>query len=328
MRQLRRGLTIFRGSYYQVPGWTAEQQSGHEVAVFSVSGWTDALFPPVEEFRQFVFLKGLDPLWPVALAVADVGHPPAQNKPDTWHRLNVQAWQFLQSNINGSHRQRTTVFSEPMTCAGADPDLSAADQLTATTPQGLSAGRLKVGYGGADTFTDVSGAGDPDSVATDPIASFGADPSPHCRTSVAPAWPGRYSATSEPMTQKVTYVGLGQISIPYSGWSGDELQLDARVYDVAPDANHTSVLVTRGTYRMAPGYDATGAGTVTLPLFGNEYALDRGHSLRIDLAEEDYPFLLPNKVSGTAPLAITEPTLALPLRQAVQLEISGSQTSA
>jgi hypothetical protein len=35
--------------------------------------------------------------WQVALG--DVGHPRAKNAPDTWHFLNQQAWQFLQSQI-------------------------------------------------------------------------------------------------------------------------------------------------------------------------------------------------------------------------------------
>jgi predicted acyl esterase len=329
MKQIRRGLTIFRSSYYQAPGWAYEKAHGNEVAIFSISGWTDALFPPVESFRQFLYLKSsaVDPMWPVSLAVADVGHPPAENKPETWHRLNVQAWQFLQSNINGAHRQMTTVYSEATVCAnGSDPNVSAADQLTATSPQALSAGQLSVGYSGGDTFSDISGAGDLDSAATDPIVNFVVEPSPHCPQSVTPSSFGRYSGTSDPLTQNLTYVGLGQISIPYTGWTDTELQLDARVYDVAPDGS--ALLITRGTYRMAANYDVPGAGTVTLPLFGNEYPLDPGHRVRIDLAEQDYPYLLPNTSTGATPnITIAAPTLTLPLRQAVQLQMTGTQTS-
>jgi hypothetical protein len=76
--QVRRGLTLFRSSYYQLEDWQS-QVDRREVAVFSISGWTDDLFAPVESFREFKQLKQLDPLWPVEIAVADVGHPRAQN---------------------------------------------------------------------------------------------------------------------------------------------------------------------------------------------------------------------------------------------------------
>ena len=80
IRQIRRGLTEFRGAYYQDEGWS-QQRDGRKVAVFSIQGWTDDLFPAVESFRMFKYLKRLDPRWPVELALADVGHSRAQNKP-------------------------------------------------------------------------------------------------------------------------------------------------------------------------------------------------------------------------------------------------------
>jgi hypothetical protein len=54
----------------------------------------------------------------VEVALADVGHPRAKNSPDTWHFMNHQAWQFLQSQINGSHDEQTNVMSRKP-CAGS-----------------------------------------------------------------------------------------------------------------------------------------------------------------------------------------------------------------
>src|SRR5207244_1263433 len=104
IKDLRYGLTELRGAFYQHESWTA-QAGNREVAIFSVSGWTDELFPPVEAFRQFSYLKALDRLWPVELAVGDVGHPLAQNPPSQWRHLNDRAWGFLTQQINGSHRK-------------------------------------------------------------------------------------------------------------------------------------------------------------------------------------------------------------------------------
>ena len=59
-----RGLTEFRGAYYQDEGWE-QQLDSRKVAVFSIQGWTDDLFEAVESFRMFKYLKRLDPKWPV-----------------------------------------------------------------------------------------------------------------------------------------------------------------------------------------------------------------------------------------------------------------------
>jgi hypothetical protein len=106
--QLRTSFSGWHSAYYQ-PGWRLGKAAGREPAVYSISGWTDDLFPPVESFRMFNYLKSLDPRWPVAVAVGDLGHPRAQNPPAVWQAVNAQAWTFLQNNIAGSHPQWTTV---------------------------------------------------------------------------------------------------------------------------------------------------------------------------------------------------------------------------
>ena len=113
--QIRQDFSDCHSAYYQ-PGWKAQRDAGDETAVFAIQGWTDDLFEAIESFRMFKYLKGLDPRWPVAVGVADVGHARAQNKPSTWRSLNNQANQFLSSQISGSHRQQTTVFSQPTLC--------------------------------------------------------------------------------------------------------------------------------------------------------------------------------------------------------------------
>jgi predicted acyl esterase len=321
--QYRRGVTRIRSSYYQLSNWQA-QTAAREVAIFSISGWTDDLFPAVESFRQFKELKRLDPRWPVAVAVADVGHARAQNKPATWHRLNHQAWQFLQSQINGSHREETTVSSEPTICGndgGSDENDNAAQQLTARTPEGLGPGTLTVQYTRPGVLNSLAGLADPNGAATDPVAQY-TTVLPACRTSVpTPALPGgaTYVATSDPLGHPETYVGLGSISVPY-GLAGSTASLDARVWDVAPDG--TTLLVTRGTYRIdTPFYDSP-VGVLRLPLFGNHWTFERSHSIRIDLTQADYPFLRPSNVPSS--ISFAPPTLVLPTRDASPDTISGN----
>jgi hypothetical protein len=327
VRQIRRGLTKYRSAYYQVDGWAAERAANHEVAVMSISGWTDDLFEAIESFREFKYLKRLDDLWPVSVAVADVGHPRAQNKPATWHRLNNRAWEFVQSNINGAHQRQTHVYSEPTICAN-DPDasqnLDAAQQLEGRTPEDLSHGTLTVTYSGSDAFTEASGLGDPDGVATDPLTQevLPSNVSPPCRVSTAPTFPGRYSGISDVIDRHILYVGLGEIDVTYLQ-TGITAELDARVWDVAP--NGTALLVTKGAYRIDPAKRDVG-GLLRLPLFGNQWNLEVGHRIRIDLTEANVPFLVNGKTPNT--LAISNIQLLLPTREAATLSMSGEQTSA
>jgi pimeloyl-ACP methyl ester carboxylesterase len=320
--QASRGLTILRSAYYQ-PGWP-DQVGKREVAVFSIQGWTDDLFEPIESFRMFKYLKRLDPLWPVSVAVADIGHSPAQNKPDTWHRLNNQAWQFLQSNINGSHRQHTTVSSQATVCTG-DPGQngSGADELTATTPEGLGSGKLSITYaGGNHSLNNPLGVVDPNGPATDPIVGPDViEPHQGCSTDQGPAL-GGYTGVSQPLHDQTTYVGLGEVDVHYALTPAViQAQLDARVWDVPPSG--PAYLITRGTYRFDTinGYD-TATGNVRLPLFGNEWRLAPGHRIRLDLTQVDQPYLRPNNLGSS--ITFGTPKLILPTREAKQQSLTGS----
>jgi dienelactone hydrolase len=326
LQQAARGLTVLRSAYYQDPQWHAEL-ANREVAIFSIQGWTDDLFEPVESFRMFKYLKRLDPRWPVSVAVADVGHSRAQNPPDTWHRLNNQAWQFVQSQIHGSHQQQTTVSSQPTICAGEpdQPPSTPADEVTATTPEGLSKGTLTITYGGGShtLANPLSGGPDPNGPATDPVVGGDIAPSgQNCRTSTQPA-AGGYTGVSGPLPEHTTYVGLGEVDVSYQLTPPltTQAQLDARVWDVPPSG--PAYLITRGTFRLDTlnGYDAS-TGNLRLPLYGNDWRLAPGHEIRLDLTQVDEPYYRPNN----EPSSITygTPVLVLPTREAQHQSLTGT----
>jgi predicted acyl esterase len=269
-----------------------------------------------------------------------VGHPRAQNKPAQWERLNDQAWQFLQSQINGSHRQQTTVSSMPTICPLAgqpENDLDAIERLTGRTPEDLSNGTLAVAYQGSgvlanrsvDSKTLVDPA-DPDSLQTDPVLGFVAS-APGCRHGTPAgallAPPIRYTGRSEPLDQPRTYIGLGYVNVPYVLTSAGypTATVNVRVWDMtaaADGAQSDAVLVTRGTYRIdAPAYDSV-TGTLTVPLFGNQWTFRPGHIIRLDLTLVDSPTFLASNQPET--LTFSTPTLVLPTREATQLTIAGT----
>jgi predicted acyl esterase len=318
VRQARRGLTEFRSAYYQ------DWETAPRTAVFTISGWTDDLFEAVESFRMFDHLKAIDPNWPVEVAVADVGHSRAQNPPAQWERLNAQAWEFLQSNLSGSYDQTTTVSSQPTLCGTANDD--SAQRLTATTPDGLAAGSLRVAFTRGAALDQASGADDPDGPATDPIAGglvAPGRPSDGCTQSARSSEQQTtgYTALSAPLPKPVTYVGLGAVKAGYA-LAGPGATLHARVWDVAPDG--TALLMTRGTYRLdtlAAGDADPPAGTVRLPLYGNHWPLAAGHRIRLDLQEVDAPSFRPTNIPNL--LTLAPPELTLPTRQSGEVTLAG-----
>jgi dienelactone hydrolase len=297
--QARRGLTELRGSHYQ------ERPAGRRVAVFSIQGWTDDLFPAVESTREFLALKAIDPRWPVSLALADVGHPRAQNKPATWEWLNTRANEFVSANLDRAREGGSTVLSEETTCDGSTGARAGAGDpralATRTARFPLPAGSLPPG----------SGTGDPDGVATDPVAgSQGGTRPERCRTSEAPSWPGRYTALTEPLAAPLETVGLGVVRIPYTLAPPVAATVLARVWDVAPDG--TARLLTRGAARLdPPAYDGP-AAELRLGLFGNHWRVPAGHRLRVDLAQADEPAF--RRATLPATIGFTGAELVMPAR--------------
>jgi hypothetical protein len=322
IRQARRGLTEFRAAYYQNEGW-ASQVNDRKVAIFSIQGWTDDLFTAVESFRMFKYLKWLDPRWPVEVAMADVGHSRAQNKPETWRRLNAQAFQWLQTHITGSHEQQTTVSSEPTTCADdGEPDnvLSASRRVTSTTPEGLANGSLEVTYPQGVTRSH-DGLADPNGETTDAIVTdrvFPGEPCAHSADPLPVPLPTGvlYKEYSPPLPSDFTYVGLGSVTIDYTfvGAPTTAATLDARLFDRAPDG--TELLITRGTYRVNP---IGPGGTLELPFYGNHWKLRPGHKIRLDLTQADFPTYRPSNAPSS--IAFDSVTLSLPTLQSGTTEL-------
>jgi dienelactone hydrolase len=319
--QARRGLTEYRSAFYQDQQWAA-QAADPQAAVFSISGWTDDLFTAIESFRMFDYLKALNPRWPVEVEVADVGHSRAQNPPAQWQRLNARAWGFLQSNLNGAHERSTGVASQPAVCGGG-PD---EQQLVGRSPADLARGELRVAFTRGGALTQSSGAEDPDGPATDAIAGGVVAPGQQgdgCTRSARPQGHTTtgYTAFSEPLPAPRTYIGLGHVRVPYT-LAGVTATLHARVWDVPSDGE--ALLVTRGTYRvdtLAAGDADPVAGTLHLPLYGNHWALERGHRLRLDLQEVDAPTFRPTNAANA--LTFAPPQLVLPTREAGITPLAG-----
>jgi predicted acyl esterase len=94
-------------------------------------------------------------------------------------------------------------------------------------------------------------------------------------------------------------------------------QLDARLFDVAPDG--TELLMTRGTYRLE---NAPNTGVITLPLYGNHWRLAPGHKLRLDLTQVDNPTYRASNLASSITF-VGGVTLTLPTVEAGERTLGG-----
>jgi hypothetical protein len=274
------------------------------------------------------------------VALADVGHPRAENGPDTWRYLNQQAWQWLQSNISGSHDNQTNITSLETVCdsdTGAENPNDPNQSITAASPEALSNGEISIAYGHVGTTS--SDMPDPNGAGDDPITGAATSQiAPHSGNCPPSLGPAPYTAISPPLTSDRVYVGLGSVTVPYT-LTGDTAQLDARVWDIPPgpaenQAGGTQcqkspmpqgcpVLITRGTYRLdvLGGYD-TPMGQIRIPLFGNHYDFHVGHKIRLDLTQQDTPYLRLSNADTPSTIEFASPTLTLPTRESGTLALT------
>jgi hypothetical protein len=99
-------------------------------------------------------------------------------------------------------------------------------------------------------------------------------------------------------------IGRPGVSVPYTS-TGSDLQLDARLYLVLDDGRQ--VLIDRGTRRLTKP-----SGTAALDLQGNGWPFHRGDRLRLELTQDDEPYLKASTVPSS--LTLGSASLVLPVR--------------
>jgi hypothetical protein len=114
--------------------------------------------------------------------------------------------------------------------------------------------------------------------------------------------------------QQAMMIGATTVSIDYSATGAEGLQLNARLYDVLE--NGTAVMVDRGVRRVSEA-----SGTVTYQLHGNGWRFPPRHKVRIEIAQDDDPYLKASTVPSSATL--TGVRLSIPIRGPSQTTSGG-----
>jgi acetyl esterase/lipase len=285
-------LKTWKSAYYQD---ALIDRSSDLVPIFDIQGWTDHLFPEVEGVSLLNKLRAHG--WPVKVAAADVGHPIAQNKAAVWNVLNVQANAFLDHYLMGAPAPALDASAQVTTCDASIGTIYEERDWSSLAP-------YRVSFASTSPQVTASGQADPAAALTDPIgvalrnAGKGA-----CImlpvTGMSPA--GHWDF---PVSRSFTLLGEPAIHLE-ARIGGVDAEIDTRLWDVAPDG--TATLVTRGAYRFS---GAPGVASIDTALQGNGWDFLAGHTIRLEVSQNDAPYLRPDNLASA--IVYSSVTLTLP----------------
>jgi dienelactone hydrolase len=278
---------------------------GNGVAPLLVEdGWDDGLVNGVTQAVRLVdYLKETAPKAKVALQLTDVGHAIAANKQADFDPLDLQGTAFFDHYLQGKPGGPTpgSVTAYTSTCPASAPS---GGPFEAQGLGALDPGAVR--FSSATTQTVALGGNPLIGPELDPIigtateAGMGSDP--QCQTFSDTNYPGT-AVYTQPVTQTFTMLGQPTMRMHVST-IGDYGQIDARLWDVAPDGSET--YVTRGTYTLTD--DQT--GTITWQMWGAGYTFPKGDTIRVELLAQDVPIERPSP--GPFAVSVSDFTIELP----------------
>ena len=279
-------ITQFRSAYYQNAVIASDAASPkRETPIFAVQGWTDALFPESQAASMIRKLRAADPAWPAYMYASDLGHPPANNgKFSEWTVINQAATAFLDLHVKRSGGGNpTSIYQEQVvTC-----DSTAGPVFASNTVSGVAPGRVTFQSSQAGHLTASAPSDAAAGVPTDPIAFYAANGGEGGCVKLALAPPDSGASTSWTFPVCADFTLLGEPGLQLDAViAGTDAEINSRLWDVAPDGS--AVLVTRGAYRWT---GSPGAASAAYALQGTGWRFVAGHALRIQVTQNDMPYL-------------------------------------
>jgi dienelactone hydrolase len=345
---LRERSAYYQNSFFQ---HLADGDPGYAVPVFDAATLTDPLFPAIENRRMINRLRSLDSDYPVQSYYGDYAHF-VQNKARVWGDVctaggsrhvcanadypgttpgdfntapssRVQEGVTTRLNAFIDHFATTPsgppdpgapsfdVTAELQVCPeNADSIGAPADeggpQLTAPTFEQLAPNTLTVNAGGAQTTTNKAFP-NTHAANSDPLQNFLSNGG-KCPVESTSAGSGVASYTSTVLGSNFTMLGGATVRVNFRA-TGPVGQMNARLYDVLPDGR--AVMVDRGPRRLSASEIAS--RSVTFELHGNGWRFPAGHRVRIELAQDDDPFVHLTETPSSA--SLSRAVLRIPIRE-------------
>jgi pimeloyl-ACP methyl ester carboxylesterase len=313
--QISDGLAGGRSIWWQDEFW--QQIASTRIPIFQVQGFTDDLFPLPEAKRMLFALKKIDPTYPIATYLGDLGHPRATNRPAEVNYVLELIRQWLGYYLKGEGSVPPAVIYANITRPRGSA-FNPGDVLTVNTWDELSTSTDTLPFAGEALLINP---------ATDPLGGFFWDPfvmvgaeelRPY--TDVPPAWAevstslATYDTPASDIGGGSSFLIAGQPSVQLHAHTFSwRVQLDVRLIDVAPDGSRE--LITRGTYTLDSGTPGLPIGDtdVSIQTYGNLWNTDPSHTIRLEISNIDSPYLTPSKVV-LSETTISHVSLILPMR--------------
>ena len=339
-----------RSAYYQHDFFAnIAADPSYRVPIFNAGALTDPLFPAYENRRMANRLLATVPGYPLAQHYGDYQHF-VQNKTKGWadlcgadrhvcaqadypggppSDLNDDPPELVRTGIttrlnrfldnyarpSGGYPPATPDFgvaAEIQACPQNAPDLGVADdepgpRFSAASFEALAPNTLTVSMAG--TQTTLSKAVDPHALAADPVLNEQLN-GKRCPVHSDRAGIGVASYTSEPLPSPATMIGAGGLTIDFSATGLTQgFQFNARLYDLFPDGQ--AVMADRGHRRLTAA--EVDAGRVAYELNGNAWRFEPGHRIRLEITQDDEPYLKATTLISSAQLSGAR--LELPIRE-------------
>lgn len=290
-------LTTWKSAYYQD---ALIGRSRDLVPIFDIQGWTDNLFPEVEGVSLVNKLRAQG--WPVKVALADVGHPLAQNPSNVWSRLNAQASAFLDHYLMGAAAPALDASAQVTTC-------DASGGATYQQVDWASLAPNRITFASNTAQATASATDQPAGPLTDPISVAAA----HGGRGACVVLPAASTAANGhwdfSVTQPFTLLGEPALHLEVAV-GGIDAEIDPLLWDLTPDGSAT--LVTRGAYRFN---GLPGSASIDIALQGNGWDFLAGHTIRLEVTQNDAPYLRPDNLAsaiGYTSVTLTMPTPTVP----------------
>jgi len=251
----------------------------HTAPILMEDGWDDVVANGASQaVRLADYLKAEAPTAKIALQLMDFGHPLSGNSGAQFLASAAQGTAFfdhyLQGRAGGPKPGSVTASTSPCP-AGAAP-------VGPFTAQGLSAlAPGTVRFSSQAPQTVFSGGNPVIGVDLDWLVAGEGLSQGACQSFEAQNWPGT-AVYRAPVRQTFTMLGLPTMQL-HVDTTGDFGQLDARLWDVAPDGKET--FVARGTYALTDNE----RGTITWQLWGGGHQFAKGDTVRVELLAQDVP---------------------------------------
>lgn len=298
-----RGLTVERSAYYQEAYFDSLGDDRQpRVPVLAGQGLTDPIFGAIESIRMYRALKAQDPDYPIGLYFGDFEHLTAAAKIADLNRFHVLGNRLLDHYLR--RRGRRPALNAQAALTNCDKN-AFGPVLKAKDFDSLAKSRTLIGpfTPQRETHSPLS---DPLGPMIDPVA-VSLQRGRGCITTSQPSAPG-VAGYDTPVTRgfEQTLVGMPLVRLTFKTVAPD-IEINARLWDVAPDGSRT--LVSRGAFRsLRP--DPLGE-SVRFELSGNAWRFDVGHSILLEILQDDSPYMRVDNVPSTA--LIDDVRLTLPV---------------